>query len=160
MASQAAERTTPRRMTSGEPEATEAEATEEAEDGKKRTKAPAWMFNDQGVAYAPWMVDQFDPEVRTLELMMSHTLSAHATWFAFSRSCVMWKTANVFLVSPTCTLLSYSMLAGTSLQYSNYLTLAPAGRAVVAFLPYVYQVILYLLHPRARLLIRTLGGRA
>lgn len=42
------------------------EATEELEeesDEKKKTKPPAWMFNDKGVAYAPWMVDQFDPEV-------------------------------------------------------------------------------------------------
>lgn len=37
-----------------------------AEGGEKKgkTKPPAWMFNDQGVAYAPWMVDAFDPEVR------------------------------------------------------------------------------------------------
>ncbi|CAM9359031.1 unnamed protein product [Choristocarpus tenellus] len=34
---------------------------EEPEVGKK-TKAPTWMFNDKGVAYAPWMVDAFDPE--------------------------------------------------------------------------------------------------
>lgn len=42
------------------------EATEEQEEegGEvKKTKPPAWMFNDKGVAYAPWMVDQFDPEV-------------------------------------------------------------------------------------------------
>ena len=35
--------------------------TEEGEKGK--TKPPAWMFNEDGVAYAPWMVDAFDPEV-------------------------------------------------------------------------------------------------
>lgn len=35
--------------------------TEEGEK-KGKTKPPAWMFNDQGVAYAPWMVDAFDPE--------------------------------------------------------------------------------------------------
>ncbi|CBJ29161.1 conserved unknown protein [Ectocarpus siliculosus] len=36
--------------------------TEGAEGDKKKTKPPAWMFNDDGVAYAPWMVDAFDPE--------------------------------------------------------------------------------------------------
>lgn len=36
---------------------------EEGDGEKKMTKPPAWMFNDQGVAYAPWMVDAFDPEV-------------------------------------------------------------------------------------------------
>lgn len=111
MTSQAAARTTPRRMAAGEPEATEAEATEEAEDGKQRTKAPAWMFNDQGVAYAPWMVDQFDPEVKSLDLMMTHMLSAHATWFAFSRSCVIWKTANLFCC--------FTDVFRTKLYYSN-----------------------------------------
>eukprot|EP00752_Nemacystus_decipiens_P003969 g3635.t1 len=39
----------------------EEQATEEGETGKK-TKPPAWMFNEDGVAYAPWMVDAFDPE--------------------------------------------------------------------------------------------------
>lgn len=110
MALQAAARTTPRRMTAGEQEATEAEATE-AEGGKKNTKAPAWMFNDDGVAYAPWMVDQFDPEVTSLDLMMSHTLSVHATWFVFSRSCVMWKTANFSFLTPTCDTTVHGMLA-------------------------------------------------
>ena len=42
--------------------ATEEETTDG--DEKKKTKPPAWMFNEKGVAYAPWMVDQFDPEVR------------------------------------------------------------------------------------------------
>lgn len=37
-----------------------------AETGEKgKTKPPAWMFNEDGVAYAPWMVDAFDPEVHT-----------------------------------------------------------------------------------------------
>ncbi|CAN0364379.1 unnamed protein product [Ascophyllum nodosum] len=40
--------------------ATEEETTDG--DEKKKTKPPAWMFNEKGVAYAPWMVDQFDPE--------------------------------------------------------------------------------------------------
>ncbi|CAM9753844.1 unnamed protein product [Discosporangium mesarthrocarpum] len=38
------------------------EDSEEDVQEKKRTKAPTWMFNDKGVAYAPWMVDAFDPE--------------------------------------------------------------------------------------------------
>lgn len=42
-----------------------------AEGEKKgKTKPPAWMFNDQGVAYAPWMVDAFDPEVRVSQHLM------------------------------------------------------------------------------------------
>lgn len=41
--------------------AKEEKATEDGEKGK--TKPPAWMFNEDGVAYAPWMVDAFDPEV-------------------------------------------------------------------------------------------------
>lgn len=39
------------------------EGKAEASGEKSKTKAPAWMFNNDGVAYAPWMVDQFDPEV-------------------------------------------------------------------------------------------------
>lgn len=42
----------------------DAEETAEGGATKGKTKPPAWMFNDQGVAYAPWMVDAFDPEVR------------------------------------------------------------------------------------------------
>lgn len=60
---QAAARATCRRMSTEEQEAKEAEANAEGDDKKKLTKAPAWMFNEQGVAYAPWMVDAFDPEV-------------------------------------------------------------------------------------------------
>ena len=42
------------------------EGGESPAEGEKKgkTKPPAWMFNDDGVAYAPWMVDAFDPEVR------------------------------------------------------------------------------------------------
>lgn len=41
---------------------TDEQATEDGD--KKKTKPPAWMFNNDGVAYAPWMVDAFDPEVQ------------------------------------------------------------------------------------------------
>jgi hypothetical protein len=39
--------------------------TEEAEGaaGDEKKAPPTWMFNKDGVAYAPWMVDTFDPEV-------------------------------------------------------------------------------------------------
>jgi hypothetical protein len=35
------------------------------EGGKSLVKkGPTWMYNKEGVAFAPWMVDTFDPEVR------------------------------------------------------------------------------------------------
>ncbi|KAG5187018.1 hypothetical protein JKP88DRAFT_235617 [Tribonema minus] len=40
---------------------TETEETE-GEGKSKVKKGPTWMYNKNGVAYAPWMVDTFDPE--------------------------------------------------------------------------------------------------
>lgn len=63
------------------------EEAEEAGDGEKsRTKAPTWMFNDNGVAYAPWMVDSFDPEVR---LALQLLKSIHSQRALVSRSYVL-----------------------------------------------------------------------